>query len=109
MPGALRSVAAVEHSMQEYTCRELCGPSPQAVRAAERAVMRPAKRLRAKTPQPARRQQPLSVLPDFAVSEEVEKKKQVYLVTLPQPHQRLSSTGVRLRLPGELTHIQLLG
>ena len=27
---------------------------------------------------------------------------------LPQPHQHLSSTGVRLRPPGELTHIQLL-
>ena len=70
--------------------------------------MRPAKRLRAKTPPPARRQQPLSVLPDFAAGEEVGKKKQVYLVTLPHPHQTLSSTGVRLRPPGELTHIQLL-
>ena len=47
-------------------------------------------------------------LPDFAAGEEVGKKKQVYLVTLPHPHQPLSSTDVRLRLLGELTHIQPL-
>ena len=94
--------------MQEYTCRELCRPSPQAVQAAECAVIRPAKRLSAKTPPPARQQQPLSVLPDFAAGEEAGKKKQVYLVTLPHPHQPLSSTGVQLLPPGDLTHTQLL-
>lgn len=70
--------------------------------------MRPAKRLRAKTPPPQRQQQPLPALPDFAAGEDATQKRQVYLVSLPHPRQQFSSTGVRLRPPGELSRDRIL-